>query len=95
MTSLSPAERSADLQKRQKFPEAKRVRERLKDLGFTPEEIRMRMSGLSDSQAHPLALHPDEIKGAGHGVAVFLVGFLIAVLIVRIIYASGHKIVLQ
>jgi hypothetical protein len=93
--ALSPAERSGDLQKLQNFLETKMVRERLTDLGFTPDEIRMKLSDLSDSQIHQLALHLDEMRVAGDGVAVFIVVFLIVALIVLIIYATGHKIVLQ
>jgi hypothetical protein len=92
---LSPSERSGDLQKLQKFLETKMVQERLKDLGFTPEEIRMKLSDLSDSQIHQLALHLDEMRVAGDGVTVFVVVLLIVALIVLIIYATGHKIVLK
>jgi len=92
---LSPAERSGDLQKLQNFLETKMVRERLKDLGFTPEEIRMKLSDLSNSQIHQLALHVDEIAVGGDGVTVFVVVLLIVALIVLIIYATGHKIVLK
>jgi hypothetical protein len=90
-----PAERSGDLQKVQKFLETKVIREKLKDLGFTPEEIRMKLSDLSDSQVHQLALHVDEMKVAGDGVGLFIAVLLIAALIVLIIYATGHKVVLQ
>jgi len=92
---LSPAERSGDLQKLQKFLETKMVRERLKNLGFTPEEIRMKLSGLSDSQIHQLALHVEEIAVGGDGVGLFVVVLLILALIVIIIYATGHKVVMK
>jgi len=36
---LTPVERSADLQKVQKFLEMKMVRERLKEMGLIPEEV--------------------------------------------------------
>jgi hypothetical protein len=93
--TLSPAERTGDLKKMQNFLETKMVRERLKDLGFTPEEIRMKLSDLSDTQIHQLALNLDEMRVAGDGVGLFIVVFLIVALIVLIIYASGHKIVLK
>ncbi len=93
--ALSPAERSGDLQKLQNFLETKMVRERLKDLGFTPEEIRMKLSGLGDSQIHQLALNLDEMRVAGDGVGVFIAVLLIGALIVLIIYATGHKIVVK
>jgi len=93
--TFSPSERTQDLQKVQKFLETKMVRERFKDLGFTPEEIQMKLSGLSDPQVHPMALHLDEMKVAGDGGAIFIAVFLIAVLVILIIYASGHRIVLK
>jgi hypothetical protein len=93
--TFSPSERTQDLQKVQKFLETKMVRERFKDLGFTPEEIQMKLSGLSDPQVHPMALHLDEMKVAGDGVAIFIAVFLITLLVILIIYASGHRIVLK
>ncbi len=47
---LSPAERSSDTMKIQKFLEMKIVGERLKELGFAQEEIQARLHPLSDSQ---------------------------------------------
>jgi hypothetical protein len=55
----------------------------------------MKLSDLSDSQVHQLALHVDEMKVAGDGVGLFIAVLLIAALIVLIIYATGHKVVLQ
>ena len=93
--TFSPAERSRDLQKLQTFFETKMVRERLKDLGFTPEEVQMKLEGLSDQQVHQMSIRLDEMKVAGDGVAVFIAVFLIAVLVVLIIYATGHRIVVK
>jgi hypothetical protein len=92
---LSQAERPQDLQKLQKFLETKMVRERLKDLGFIPEEVQMKLGNLSDQQIHQMALHLDEMKVAGDGVGIFIAVFLIAVLVVLIIYATGHRVVLK
>jgi hypothetical protein len=93
--TLSQTERPQDLQKFQKFLETRMVRERLKDLGFAPEEVQMKLGDLSDQQVHQMALSLDEMKVAGDGVAVFIAVFLIAVLVVLIIYAAGHRIVLK
>ncbi len=92
---LSQAERPQDLRKIQKFLETKMVRERLKDLGFIPEEVQMKLGNLSDQQIHQMALHLDEMKVAGDGVGIFIAVFLIAVLVVLIIYATGHRVVLK
>ncbi len=93
--ALSQTERPQDLLKLQKFLETKMVRERLKDLGFIPEEVQMKLGNLSDQQIHQMALHLDEMKVAGDGVGIFIAVFLIAVLVVLIIYATGHRVVLK
>jgi hypothetical protein len=93
--AFSPADRPADLEKLQKFLETKMVRERLKDLGFAPEEVRMKLNDLNGQQAHQLALHLDEMKVAGDGGAVVVIVFLAAILAVLIIYATGHRILVQ
>jgi hypothetical protein len=93
--ALSQTERPQDLLKLQKFLETKMVRERLKDLGFIPEEVQMKLGNLSDQQIHHMAVHLDEMKVAGDGVGIFIAVFLIAVLVVLIIYATGHKIVFK
>ena len=92
---LSPADRSADLEKLQKFLEIKMVRERLKDLGFAPEEVRVKLHDLNGQQIHQLALHLDEMKVAGDGGAVVLIVFLAAILAVLIFYATGHRILVR
>ena len=61
--NLSSAERSADLKKVQKFLEMKMVRERLKELGLTREEIQSRMDQISDQQLHQVALKLDNLSG--------------------------------
>ncbi len=93
--ALSQTERPQDLLKLQRFLETKMVRERLKDLGFIPEEVQMKLGNLSNQQIHQMALHIDEMKVAGDGVGIFIAVFLIAVLVVLIIYAAGHKIVFK
>ena len=93
--ALSQGERSQDLQKVQKFLETKMIRERLRELGFTPEEIQVKVTSLVDQQIHRLALHLDEMKVAGDGGEVIAIVLLVAILIVLITYVSGHKIILK
>jgi len=93
--ALSPADRPADLEKLKKFLETKMVRERLKDLGFAPEEVRMRLAGLNDRQVHQLAVHLDEMQVAGDGGEVVIIVFLAAILVVLILYAMGHRILIK
>jgi len=92
---LAPGERGADLGRIQKFPEMKMVRERLKDLGFTSEEIQGKLKDLNDQQLHQMAMKVDELKVAGDGVGIVLGLIIIALLVVVIIYLSGHRVVVK
>jgi len=91
----SQTERSYDLGEIQKFLETKMVRERLGQLGFAPEEIREKLSTLNEAQIHQLALHLDELKIGGDAGEVVIIFLLVGILVVLLIYATGHKIVIQ
>ena len=92
---MAPGERTADLGKIQKFLEMKMVRERLRDLGFTSEEIQSKIKDLNDQQLHQLALKVDELKVAGDGAGIVVGLIIIALLVVVIIYLSGHRVVVK
>ena len=93
---LLSAERSADLQKVQKFLEMKMVRERLKDLGYTPEEIQSRLGQLDGQQIHQLALRVDELAVAGDSGLGIIIGLLvIAILVVILVYLLQGRIVIK
>ena len=92
---MAPGERTADLGKIQKFLEMKMVRERLRDLGFTSEEIQSRLKDLNDQQLHQMALKVDELKVAGDGAGIVIGLIIIALLVVVIIYLSGHRVVVK
>ncbi len=96
MLTLSPAERAVDLQKVQLFLEMKMVRERLKDFGYTSEEVQSRLSQLNDEQIHQLALKLDDLNVAGDSALGIIIGLLIIViLVIVIIQLLGHKIVIK
>lgn len=87
--------RTADLGKVQNFLEMKMVRERLKDLGFTTEEIQGKLKDLNDQQIHQLAMKVDDLKTGGDATG-FLLGVLIVIaLIVLIIYLTGHRVIVK
>ena len=93
--SLAPADRSAELQKIQKFLEMKVVRERLREFGFAPDEIQSRLNQLSDPQVHQLALQVDKLKVGGDGLGVVIAILVIAILVVILIWIMGHRVVIQ
>jgi len=94
--SMLSFDRSSDLEKIRKVLEMKMVREKLKDLGFTPNEIEKRLGQLSDHQIHQLALNLDELQvGGSSGWAVLIVILLIAIVVGVVIYVSGHRVVIE
>ncbi len=93
---LSPAERSSDLQKVQKFLEMKMVRERLKEFGLAQDEIQTRLGQLSDPQIHQLAIKVDDLRvAADDGLGIIIALLVIAILVIVIIMLTGHRIVIK
>ncbi len=93
VVNLSPSDRVADLQKIQKTLEMKMINQRLAEFGLTPDEIRTRMSQLSDQQVHQFALQLDQMKVAGDSGLGIIIGLLvIAILVVILAYLLGHRV---
>jgi hypothetical protein len=93
--ALTSGERASNLDKVQKFLEMKMVRERLKDLGFTPEEIQGKLNDLNDSQLHQLAMKMDDLKVGGDGLGIVIAILVIVILVIIIVQLSGHRIVVK
>ncbi len=93
--ALAPGERSTDLGKIQNFLEMKMVRERLKDLGFTSEEIQGKLRDLNDEQLHQMAMKVDELKVAGDAAGIVIGLIIIVLLVAVIIYLSGHRVIVK
>ena len=90
--SSAPISQQEDMATLQKALEQKLVTERLKDLGYTEDEIRARLDRLSDSELHSLATRIDTLMPAGSTEAVLAVILLVAILVVLILMWTGHKI---
>lgn len=96
VVGLPQADRSSDLAKVQKFLETKMVRERLAALGYTPDEIQARLSQLSESQLHQIALKLDDLKvGADGGLGIIIAILVIAILVIVILQLTGHKVIVK
>jgi hypothetical protein len=93
--TFSPAERSGEIKKIQKFLETKMVRERLKDFGFTTEEIQTRLDQMNDQQIHQIARQLDTLEVGGDGLGVVIAILVIAILVIIIIQLLGHRIVIK
>ena len=89
-------DRSSDLENIRKVLEMKMIRERLKNFGFTHNEIEKKLSQLDDQQIHQLALSLDELKVGGNGVAwVLVILILIAIGVIVYFYVTGHRVVIE
>jgi hypothetical protein len=94
--SVLAFDRSSDLDRVRKVLEMKMVRERLKEFGFTPDEIEKKLTQLSDQQIHQLAIQLDELKVGGNGWAwVLVIVILIAIGIIVYFYITGHRVVIE
>jgi hypothetical protein len=92
--AASSLSRQEDMATIQKALENKLVRERLKDLGYTEEEIQARLDRLSDAEVHSLASQLDSLMPAGGWEVALAVILLVAILVVLILMWTGHKIAL-
>jgi Family of unknown function (DUF6627) len=91
--STSESRRWEDLHKLQTVLESKVVRQRLRDIGLTPEEINTRLSRLSDDQLHQLATNVEAMIPAGDGLGIVIALLVIAILVVILIYLLNHRII--
>jgi hypothetical protein len=78
----------------QRALEQKLVNERLKDLGYTDDEIKARLDRLSDAEVHGLASQLDSLMPAGSWEAVVLVILLFAIVVVLYFMWVEKKVVL-
>ena len=91
----SGSTRATDLDTVQGVLEAKLVKQRLQDLGFTPEEISARLAQLSDVQIHQLAQRLDDLRVGQDGWSVFFGILAVAALVIIIYYLVTHKVVIH
>ncbi len=93
---LAQTDRAADLATLQKTLEQKMVKERLANLGLTPDEVQARLGQLSDQQLHNVAKQLDDLKVGGDSGLGIIIGILvIAILVVLLIQLTGHRVVVK
>ncbi len=93
--ALALTDRSADLATVQKALEQKMVRERLANLGFTPDEVNARLNQLSDQQLHKVAQNLDSLNTGGDGVGIVIGILIIAILVVVLLHLTGHRVIVK
>jgi hypothetical protein len=87
--------KEADMVTIQKTLETAVVKQRLSDLGLSPEEALVRINSLSDQQIHQLAGNLDSLQAGSEGLGLLIFLVVVAIIVVVIIQASGHKVVIR
>jgi hypothetical protein len=92
VVALPESDRVADLGKIQKMLEMKMVQERLKQLGFSDDEIQTRLGQLSDQSIHQIAQSVDQLKVGGGAGGVIILLLLVAFIVVLVLYLTGTRV---
>lgn len=87
--------RQDDIAKVRTALETKVVSQRLADLGFNSEEVKMKIASFSDADLHQLAGHIDQLQGGGDGLGAVIALLVIVLLVVLILQVSGHRVVIK
>lgn len=82
--ALAGPERGTDLETLRAFLERKVVRQRLADLGLSPEEVQARLPAMTDDQVHAVASRIEGLQAGGNGLGI-AIGILVIVLIIIVI----------
>ncbi|MBW1714920.1 MAG: PA2779 family protein [Deltaproteobacteria bacterium] len=90
--SFASSARHKDMASVQKVLEQKLIKERLKDLGYTDQEINSRLDQLSDSELHQFATQLDSLTSGGSSLVWILV---IVLAVIAVLYFTNKRIVIQ
>ena len=93
--SFSSSMRQQDMATVKKILELKLVQQRLKNLGFSGDEVKARLDKLSDNELHRFATQLDTLAAGGDGLGVLVAILVIVGIIALILFITGKRIVIQ
>jgi hypothetical protein len=93
--NMSSEARTGDMERIRIVLENKLVAQRLRDLGYTTDEIMTKLSQMTDEQIHSFAQKLDDLRVGGDGLGVIIAVLLIVVLVLVILKLTGHKIAIN
>ncbi len=94
-SSQAASVRQTDMSAIQKTLETAVMKQRLMDFGLSPEEALVRINSLSDKQIHQFASDLDSLQAGADGVGALIFLLLVAILVVVILQASGHRVIVR
>lgn len=83
-SAQAAGDRASDIARIQGALESKVVRQKLLDLGLSPEEAMARINKLSDEQVHQFASRLDALQPGGHGGHLVIVLLLVIIVLLII-----------
>ncbi len=78
-----------------KVLEQKLVKQRLKVLGYSEDEVKARLDKLSDNELHRFATQLDTLTAGGDAMGVLLAILVIVAIIALILFITGKRVVIQ
>jgi len=91
----SSSDRTSDRARIQSLLESTALKQRLADLGLSPETAATKINALSDEQVHQLAANADSLQAGGDAVGGVIFLLLVAVVVVVVLEATGHQIIIK
>lgn len=93
--SFSYNMRQQDTATIKKVLEQKLVKQRLKVLGYSADEVKARLDKLSDNELHRFATQLDTLTAGGDALGVLLAILVIVAIIALILFITGKRVVIQ
>lgn len=93
--SFSYNMRQQDTATIKKVLEQKLVKQRLKVLGYSEDEVKARLDKLSDNELHRFATQLDALTAGGDALGVLVAILVIVAIIALILFMTGKRIVIQ
>ena len=93
--SFSYNMRQQDTATIKKVIEQKLVKQRLKALGYSEDEVKARLDKLSDNELHRFATQLDALTAGGDALGVLVAILVIVAIIALILFITGKRVVIQ
>ena len=94
-SSGAVAARQTDTLTIQKALESSVVRQRLMDYGFSSGEAMSRINRLTDKEIHQFAENIDSLQAGADAVDALIFLVLVAIIVVVVLEATGHKVIVK
>jgi hypothetical protein len=94
-SSQTAPTRQTDVITIQKALESSVVKQRLMDYGFSSEEAMSRINKLTDKEIHQFAGNLDSLQAGADAVDALIFLVLVAIIVVVVLEATGHKVIVR